>query len=53
MNVIVHYFCGCTVFVTYKHGKDIAVLNKATYQDDVMRSGVTSLHFLNFSIGCT
>jgi len=52
MDIDVHYFCGCTVFVTYKHGKVIAVLNEATYQDDVM-SGVVSRHFLNLGTSCT
>jgi len=52
MNINVHYFCGCTVFVTYKGGKVIAVLNEATNQDDVM-SGVISRRFLNLSTSCT
>jgi len=52
MKIDVHYFCGCTVFVTYKCGKVIAVLSEATYQFDVM-SGVISQHFLNLGTNCT
>jgi hypothetical protein len=41
------------VFVTYKHGKVIVVLNEATYQDDVIRRGVTAQHILNYGTSCT
>jgi len=42
--------CICNL---YKCGKVIAGLSEATYQFDVMRSGVISQHFLNLGTNCT